>query len=82
VRLLDHVVLQIRAEAVLRPEDGGERDAVGRAHLVHDVREGVVHGRGIGDHADPQPLEASGREQARRSQSDSHDEGPIIVGET
>jgi hypothetical protein len=69
VRRLDHVVLQVRPEAVLRAEDRRQGDAVGLADAVDDVH----------DHADPQSLETSRREKARRPERDRHAEGPIIV---
>ena len=48
---LDHVVLHVGAEAVLRPEDGRQRDARLRCDAVEHVPAGGIDRRGIADHA-------------------------------
>ena len=57
VRRLDHVVLQVRMEPVLRPEDGAKRHAVRASHPFDDVAETVIDGGGIGHHADAPAVE-------------------------
>ncbi len=63
VRRLDHVVLEIGAEAVLRPEDRGEFEGRRFGELIDHMAEGVVDGRGVGQDADAQPVEARGGDQ-------------------
>ena len=53
MRRLDHVVLQIRAKAVLRPENRGERQPAIFGEDVRAVAEAAVHRGGIADEADP-----------------------------
>ena len=48
---LDHVVLQVGAVAVLRPEDGGELEAIGVAELIDHVAEAMIDRGWIGEHA-------------------------------
>jgi hypothetical protein len=42
VRRLDHVVLDVRPEAVLRAEDGGERHTVGASEAIDHVAKLVI----------------------------------------
>ena len=42
MRRLDHVVLHIGAESVLRPEDGRQRDIRRRGEPVDDVQEAAI----------------------------------------
>ena len=72
VRRLDHVVLQVGPEAVLRPEDGAERHAVGRAHTIDDVPELVIDRGGIGDDTHAQAAQAARGNQARRTERHCH----------
>ena len=72
VRRLDHVVLQVGVEAVLRTEDRGERHAFGAREPIADMDElGVDRGR-VGDDADATAAEASRDEQACGSERDGH----------
>ena len=64
VRRLDHVVLEVGAEAVLRAEDRGERAVRRGGEPIDDVPELVVDRGGIGEHADAQAVEARRGEQA------------------
>ncbi len=58
VRRLDHVVLEIGAEAVLRAEDGGELEVRRFGKLVDHVAEGVIDGSRVSQDADAEPVEA------------------------
>ena len=55
---LDHVVLQVRAIAVLRPEDRGELEAIGAAQSIGHVAEVMVDGGRVGEDADAKAVEA------------------------
>ncbi len=57
VRRLDHVVLQIRPIAVLRPENGRQRVVRRDAQPLGDVPEVMIDGGGIGHHAHTEALE-------------------------
>ena len=63
VRRLDHVVLEVRAESVLRPEDGGQRPVGRCGQAIDNVLEIAVDRGVIGEHADAQALQARGGEQ-------------------
>ena len=63
VRRLDHVVLQVRAEAVLRTEDRGERPVRRGGEPIDDMAEVTVDRGGIGEHADAQAVQARRGEQ-------------------
>src|SRR5207247_1669107 len=69
VRRLDHVVLNVGAEAVLRAEDGAQPGAVVRCEAVHDVPEATVDRRVIADDADPRSAQPAGVEQNLGSES-------------
>ena len=63
VRRLDHVVLQVGAEAVLRPENGGQRPVGRCGQAIDNVLEIAVDRGVIGEHADAQALQARRGEQ-------------------
>ena len=71
VRRLDHVVLDVRAEPVLRAEDGGQRHAIGRRHAIEDMDEAAVDGRVITEHADTQPPQSRRPEQDVGAETDA-----------
>ena len=55
---LDHVVLQVGAEAVLRAENGAEPDGLAQGDPIDDVPERAVDRGRIGDDADAQAVQA------------------------
>ena len=68
VRRLDHVVLEIGSEAVLRAEERRQRDVGIVAQAVGGVLEAGVHRRRIAHQADaPRRQSAGGRRVSRRS---------------
>ena len=54
---LDHVFLDVRAEPVLRAEDGGQPGARVRRDAIGDVDEVVIHRRRVADDADALAVE-------------------------
>ena len=72
MRGLDHVVLHVRAETVLGPEEGRDRHAAHRHEAVDDMDELVVDRGGIRDDANPAPPQARGRQQMRGPERDRH----------
>ena len=72
VARLDHVVLHVRPEPVLRPEDRRERDARFGADPVEDVPEAGIDRRRVADHADPAAAQRPGIEETFAPKPDSH----------
>jgi hypothetical protein len=75
VRRLDHVLLQIRVEAVLRPEQRRQRPVARAEQPVGRVHEARVDRRGIADERDPAAVDerAIGTiEQALETGADRH----------
>jgi len=58
VRCLDHIVLHVRPESMLRAEDGRQVDTVARHQLVHNVNQAMSHRGVVADHADARAVEA------------------------
>ena len=67
---LDHVVLDVRAEPVLRSEHRRQRDTGQRGDGIGDVPEPGVHRCRVRDQTDPLAGETGG--QARGSESNGH----------
>jgi hypothetical protein len=67
---LDHVVLDVRSEAVLRSEDGAQRDAVGPGKPVDHVTERAVNRRVVADDADARITKTAGCDQYVGSEAD------------
>jgi hypothetical protein len=67
VRRLDHVVLDVRPEAVLRAEDGAERQPFAAGQPIDDVGEAAIELRVIADHADAQAVEPRRAQQNIRA---------------
>jgi hypothetical protein len=74
VRRLDHVLLKIRVEAVLRPENRADLDAAGR-RPIHNVPERGVYGRGIAHKADRSPLKELTIEEDIGTENNRHGYG-------
>ncbi len=56
MRRLDHVVLHVGPESVLRAEDGGQREIRRRREPIDDVQEAAIEGRVIADDAHARAL--------------------------
>ena len=68
----DHVLLEVGAEAVLRPEDGREARVAAGADAVGSVHQAVIDRRRVADHPDALARESAGRaEQAFRPKLNS-----------
>jgi hypothetical protein len=62
VRRLDHVVLDIGPEPVLRPKDAGESDPVGLHEPIDHMAKRVIDGCVVADDADTSASKAAGGE--------------------
>src|SRR5690606_21888201 len=75
VRRLDHVVLLVAAQPVLRAERGGDLDVAARGKRVERVREILSHGRGVSEQREPASAQR-GAQRAFRQQAidtEAHD---------
>src|SRR5262249_27216401 len=69
---LDHVVLDVGAKPVLRPEDGGEPGAGQGGNPVGDVPELAVDRRRIADDSNAQLVEATRGQKSIAAQKHRH----------
>ena len=72
VRRLDHVVLQVRAEPVLRAEQRGQRHPRRAEDEIGGVRERRVHRGRVADEPGAKPFEPARGQQPRQSWYDTH----------
>jgi hypothetical protein len=63
MRRLDHVVLDVRSEAVLWPENRRQPHVVGRRQPIDDVQEAAVERGVVADDADAKAMKAAGRQE-------------------
>ena len=68
---LDHVVLHVGSEAVLRAEDGGKARARVHGQAVGDVPQVSIDRSGVADDADPRAVEACRVEQTLGPERDA-----------
>src|SRR6185295_15226051 len=79
MRGFDHVVLDVRAEAVLRAEDRAKANIAARLEARDDVLKAGVHGSGIRYDSHPLAFQFVRRQQPFRAQSDAHDRHYIFA---